>query len=49
MYPFDDQITDEDYYSEIDVDDTDFFTVERRKNKDDVELQLREIDGLKNF
>ena len=49
MYPFDDQSTDEDYYSEIDVDDTDLFTVERRKNKDDVELQLREIDGLKNF
>ena len=48
MYPFDKESTDEDYYSELDVDDTEVFTCERRKKKDEMELQLREIDNLQN-
>ena len=47
-YPFDDRATEEDYYSEIDIDDTDVFTIERRRNKDVLELELREIDSLHN-
>ena len=47
-YPFDRESNDEDYYSELDVDDTELFTVERRKNKDEIELQIREIDSLQN-
>ena len=47
-YPFDKGQNDEDYYSEIDIDDTELFTVERRRNKDDLELRLREVDGLQN-
>ena len=47
-YPFDDKATDEDYYSEIDIDDSDLFTMERRRNKDNLELELRSIDGLEN-
>ena len=48
-YPCDDQLTDEDYYSEIDTDDTDLFTMNRRKKKDEVELKLREIDEMENL
>ena len=47
-YPFDAQTSDEDYYSEIDIDDQDLFTISRRKNKDQLERKLREIDGLHN-
>ena len=47
-YPFDDQTTEEDYYSELDIDDTELFTVERRKKKDQMELELRKIDDLQN-
>ena len=47
-YPFDAGNNDEDYYSEIEMDDTELFTVERRKNKDDLELRLRGVDGLQN-
>ena len=47
-YPFDTEARDEDYYSEIDIDDTEAFTIERRKNKDDLELKLREVDLLEN-
>ena len=47
-YAFDAEASDEDYYSEIDMDDTELFTVERRKNKDDLELKLREVDLLTN-
>ena len=38
----------EDYYSEFDIDDSEEFTAERRKNKDAIEIQLREIDALEN-
>ena len=48
-YPFDEQPTDEEYYSEIDPDDTESFTTNRRKNKDEVELKLREIDEMTNL
>ena len=48
FHPFDEGVKDEDYFSEIDLDDTDEFTAERRRNKDVLELQLREIDDLKN-
>jgi hypothetical protein len=47
-YPFDEKTTEEDYFSEIDIDDTDIFTTTRRRNKDILELQLREIDSLQN-
>ena len=47
-YPFDTELSDEEYYSEIDIDDTELFTVERRKHKDDLELKLREVDLLTN-
>ena len=47
-YPYDEHAIDEDYYSEIDVDDDEMFTIRRRENKDILELQLREIDGLEN-
>ena len=47
-YPFDIHTLDEDYYSEIDIDDQDQFTISRRKNKDQLELKLRDIDGLQN-
>ena len=47
-YPFDEHALDEDYYSEIDVDDDEMFTSRRRKNKDELELQLRLIDDLQN-
>ena len=47
-FPFDEESTDEDYYSEIDVDDADMFTIQRRKMKDDMEHQLREADALEN-
>ena len=47
-YPFDAEVSDEEYFSELDIDDTELFTVERRKNKDDIELKLREVDLLTN-
>jgi hypothetical protein len=47
-YPFDEPVKDEDYYSEIDIDDDEMFTIRRRKHKDDLELQLRVIDDLQN-
>ena len=47
-YPFDEHAIDEDYFSEIDVDDDQMFTIRRRKNKDELELQLRLIDDLQN-
>ena len=47
-YPFDQESTDEDYYSEIDVDDEDQFTIARRLNKDVIEVKLREVDALIN-
>ena len=47
-YAFDTETSEEDYYSEIDMDDTELFTVERRKNKDNLELKLREVDLLTN-
>ena len=47
-FPFDKESDDEDYFSEMDADDTDEFTIERRKNKDCLELQLRELDGMTN-
>jgi hypothetical protein len=47
-YSFDTETSDEEYHSEIDIDDTELFTVERRKNKDDLELKLREVDLLTN-
>ena len=47
-YPFDKETNDEDYYSEIEVDDTEDVTIERRNKKDSLELRLREVDGLQN-
>ena len=47
-FPFDTEPNDEDYYSEIDIDDTEVFTIERRRNKDALELKLREVDLLQN-
>ena len=47
-YPFDKNSTEEEYFSEYDVDDTDSFTIERRKKKDEIELKLRTIDDLVN-
>ena len=47
-FPFDTEPCDEDYYSELDIDDTEVFTIERRKKKDDLELKLREVDLLQN-
>ena len=48
-FPFDTEPSDEDYYSEIDIDDTELFTIERRKKKDDLELNLREVDLMQNL
>ena len=48
QYPFDNNTTEEEYFSEYDMDDTDIFTIERRKNKDEMELKLRAIDDLVN-
>jgi hypothetical protein len=47
-YPMDINTTDEDYYSEFDIDDCESFTTERRKNKEAIENQMREIDSLEN-
>ena len=47
-YPFDQNTIEEEYYSEFDCSDTEEFTIERRNNKDDIELQLRAIDEMKN-
>ena len=47
-FPFDTNSTDEEYYSELNMDDQDMFTIERRKRKDDLELQLRHVDTLEN-
>ena len=48
QYPFDQESDDEDYYSELDVDDDEMCTIERRKNKDELELKLRTVDALRN-
>ena len=47
-HPFDAELKDEDYYSEFEIDDDDLYTIHRRKNKDDIELELRQIDSLQN-
>ena len=47
-YPMDIDTTDEDYYSEFDIDDSESFTIDRRGTKDAMEVQLREIDLLEN-
>ena len=47
-YPMDMDTTDEDYYSEFDIDDSDAFTRDRRATKDAIEVRLREIDSLEN-
>ena len=47
-FPFDHGKTDEDYFSEIDIDDEDVYTIERRKIKDSLELQLRAVDDMEN-
>ena len=47
-YPIDHNAADEEYYSELDIDDEDTFTMERRQNKDDIEGQLRAIDLMEN-
>ena len=48
-YPFDSKSAGEEYYSEIDCDDTYKYTRERRKIKDKLEKELRKIDCLKNL
>lgn len=48
FYPFDEGTTDEDYYSEFDIDDNESFTRERRRTKDEIEIELRKIDLLEN-
>ena len=47
-FPFDTN-TDEEYHSEYEETDTVEYTRERRHNKDNLELQLREADGMKNL
>ena len=47
-YPMDTDTTDEDYYSEFDIDDSESFTRDRRATKDAIEVHLREIDLLEN-
>ena len=47
-YPIDHNAADEEYYSELDIDDEDIFTMERRKYKDDIEVKLRAIDMMEN-
>ena len=46
-FPFDDN--EEDYHSEFEETDTENYTIERRSNKDELELRLREADGIKNL
>ena len=47
-YPIDEDSTEEDYYSEIEIDDDKLYTIERRKNKDNIEKELRAVDALEN-
>jgi hypothetical protein len=48
-YPFDSDSADEEYYSEIDCDDNDKYTKDRRKIKDELEKELRKIDCIENL
>ena len=47
-FPIDHNTADEEYYSELDIDDEDIFTMERRKYKDEIEIKLRAIDMMEN-
>ena len=47
-YPFDPEDSNECYMSEIEEDDDDEFTSERRRVKDNLELELRMVDCIKN-
>ena len=48
-FPFDMvSATDEEYYSEFDCDDTECDIIDRRKNKDMIETELRKIDSIEN-
>ena len=48
-FPFDKQDGDETYLSEFEDNDPEEYTVQRRRKKDILEIQLREIDGLENL
>ena len=47
-YPFDDDESDEAYMSELEENDEVEFTLERRRVKDNLELELRMVDNMEN-
>ena len=47
-YPFDSEESDETYMSELEENDEVEFTLQRRRVKDNLELELRNVDGMEN-